>query len=334
MGPLKAGEDLQRFIRRHQRSGGAPLWFLKIDIQNFFPSIDLDVLYQIVARKLKNPRYLWLVKTVIYHRATAPGNFMLTSAKELWKKLPRYKSLFVTPANKGMPIGNLPSQFLANVYMNELDQFITHRLKGRYLYWQRYVDDIVLLHTDREVLRDLVPVIDGFLGERLKLKLNPKKTQIQPLAHGLDHLGFVYKPAARLVRRRVAASLKAKLAQAEQRACETPLDPASLCASANSHLGYFRYADSWRLRESIARQVAASRNLKEVVQMDARLETLKLVPDNRAQLAAEAREEQLKEEFAENFQGDPDRRDDYLKSWLPMGDVLEWAGAAFADAPH
>ena len=133
-GPLKAGEDLRRFINRHQHRGGAPLFYLKLDVQNFFPSIDLEVLYAVIAKHLENPQFLWLCKTVIFHRATLKGNFKLTSPKELWQRLPRYKSLFAAPLGKGLPIGNLTSQFFANIYMNQLDQFIAHRLKGRSLF--------------------------------------------------------------------------------------------------------------------------------------------------------------------------------------------------------
>lgn len=77
------------------------------------------------------------MKVTIFHRATVKGEFQLNSPKELWKKIPKYKSLFAALPHKGLPIGNLTSQFLANVYLNQLDQFIARKLKGKFLYWQR-----------------------------------------------------------------------------------------------------------------------------------------------------------------------------------------------------
>lgn len=84
-GPLRAGRDLRQFVRSHYQHGGAPLYYLQLDIQNFFSTIDLNVLCRLVEKHLENPLYSWLVKTVLFHRATHKGNFVLTSPKSLWK---------------------------------------------------------------------------------------------------------------------------------------------------------------------------------------------------------------------------------------------------------
>ena len=164
-----------QFIRRHMRHVRMPLYYLKMDVQNFFTTIDLNILYQIIEKHLENPLYRWLCKVVIFHRATAPGHFVLSSPKSLWRMMPRYKSLFYAPDNVGLPIGNLTSQFFANVYLGQFDQYVRHQLKGRALYWQRYVDDILFLSDRPEDLRRLIPLVTRFLHDELRLTINPKK---------------------------------------------------------------------------------------------------------------------------------------------------------------
>jgi RNA-directed DNA polymerase len=111
-------------VGRHARQRGTPLFYLKMDVQNFFATIDLKVLYRLLDRHLENDLYLWLCRVVIFHRATKKGAFVLTSPKSLWRMLPKYKSMFYAPDDVGLPIGNLTSQFFANIYMDHFDQYV------------------------------------------------------------------------------------------------------------------------------------------------------------------------------------------------------------------
>jgi hypothetical protein len=90
--------------------------------------------------------------------------------------------------NKGMPLGNLTSQFFANVYLNELDQFVKHKLRAKY--YIRYVDDFVILHESKEQLDNWKEEINRFLKERLKLELHPSKSKVLRLSGGINFLGF------------------------------------------------------------------------------------------------------------------------------------------------
>ena len=91
-------------------------------------------------------------------------------------------------SNKGMPIGNLTSQFFANVYLNELDYFVKNKLKCKY--YIRYVDDFIILHESKEQLEKWKKEISNFLKEKLKIELHPQKSKIIPLSKGIDFLGF------------------------------------------------------------------------------------------------------------------------------------------------
>lgn len=103
-----------------------------------------------------------------------------------------------TGPGKGLPLGNLTSQMLVNIYMNEFDQYTKHQLKARY--YVRYADDFVILHEDKKTLEALVPRISTFLRERLKLSLHPHKVEIRTYASGVDFLGWVHFANHRVLR--------------------------------------------------------------------------------------------------------------------------------------
>ena len=89
---------------------------------------------------------------------------------------------------KGMPLGNLTSQFFANIYLNELDYFVKHELKVKY--YIRYVDDFVILHRSKKRLAFYETKINEFLREKLKLELHPDKSKTSSLANGITFLGY------------------------------------------------------------------------------------------------------------------------------------------------
>ena len=121
----------------------------------------------------------------------------------------------------GMPLGNLTSQFFANVYLNELDQFVKHSLKARF--YIRYVDDFVLLGDNLETLIKWRQGIERFLFEKLLLRLHPKRRKLQPISNGIDFLGYIIRSDYILVRRRVINNLNSRLRHFERRHCETRL---------------------------------------------------------------------------------------------------------------
>ena len=148
-------------------------WVLKCDIRKFFASIDHPVLMEILTSRVSNKKVVSLLGNIV-------------------------ESFSSTAQGKGLPLGNLTSQLLVNVYMNEFDQFVKHKLKEKS--YVRYADDFVLLSHDRKHLESLVLQIDVFLRKRLNLELHPHKVSIGTFAAGVDFLGWVHFPDHRVLR--------------------------------------------------------------------------------------------------------------------------------------
>ncbi|MEJ0053394.1 MAG: RNA-directed DNA polymerase [bacterium] len=153
-----------------------------------------------------------------------------------------------TPRN-GVPIGNLTSQLFANVYMNELDQFIKHGLRVKH--YMRYTDDFVIVSGDRSYLESLIPEIGTFLEERLHLSLHPDKVFIRTYRQGIDFLGYVVLPGHIALRRKTKQRIIRKLRKraAEFRTGNT--SETTVLSSFNSYLGVLSHADAYRLTEEI-----------------------------------------------------------------------------------
>jgi hypothetical protein len=137
-----------------------------LDIRGFFFHIDKK-LFQIIARRVRDEALLWLARTIIFHDCTEQAVFK--TDRKLWRHIPAHKTLFGTENRRGLPIGNLTSQFFSNVYLNELDQFVKHRLKVRH--YLRYSDDFILVHEDPAQLLAWREQIQAFLAEQLRLSL-------------------------------------------------------------------------------------------------------------------------------------------------------------------
>jgi RNA-directed DNA polymerase len=115
----RAVRRLQSFMRRVTNNGTRRAFFLQLDIQGFFFNIDKEILYRIIARRTSDEKLLWLAKTLIFHDCTK--DVVIKGKKNLLKAVPPHKTLFNTENKRGIPIGNLTSQFFANVYLNEMD---------------------------------------------------------------------------------------------------------------------------------------------------------------------------------------------------------------------
>lgn len=228
-------------VRNELQKGG---FFLKLDIQAFFRSIDKDILFNLLQKKIvslhKEPEWkedmLWLCRTIISHDPVKDHVFCGQYPKNT---IPASKSLFYANG-RGLPIGNLTSQFFANVYMNELDQYI-HSLGFTHI---RYVDDFVIFSTKKEELTALISKIDEFLKQHLHLSLHPKKIILQHSSKGVDFLGYFLRPKYTLVRKRIVSRLKKKMRQGN---AKSPV--------LNSYFGHFRHANTFNLRKSICEKV-------------------------------------------------------------------------------
>ena len=247
---------LRAFTRKATCNGTKNVFYMQLDVRNFFMSISKDILYELIRAKCRDDNILWLVKTIIFHDPTK--DYLLKSPESLIRKIPRQKSLFDIEENRGLPIGNLTSQFFANIYLNGLDQFVKHELKCPY--YVRYVDDFVLIHPEKEVLIGWHDKIVRYLYEKLRLNLKPEKI-ILPVKNGIDFLGYIIRPDYVLCRNRVVNNLKERLKNFAQKlvGVENSIRtirydneiPDELFACLNSYLGHFGHADTHRLIKSI-----------------------------------------------------------------------------------
>jgi len=197
-GTLYAAKRLESKVRSITQNWSVPAFYLKCDLANFFVSIDKDVLFTQIAKKVTEPWWLALAKTILYHDPRTDYTFK--GKPQSIELVPAHKRLTNQPGKLGLPIGNLSSQFFANIYLNELDQHIKHRIGAKY--YIRYVDDFLLLHHSPQWLNAALADINSFLPSRLNANLNPSKTILQPIDRGVDFVGQVIMPWHRVTRKR------------------------------------------------------------------------------------------------------------------------------------
>ena len=228
-GTLYAAKRLEHHIRSASQNWSQPTFYLKADLANFFVSIDKRILGQLLDSKISEPWWQTLANLILMHDPRT--DYELRCSPALLRQVPPYKRLTSQPAHLGLPIGNLSSQFFANVYLNELDQFAKHQLRARH--YVRYVDDFVLLHESPQQLNTWLGRINDFLPARLGAQLNPKKNILQPVARGVDFVGQVIHPWHRTTRRRTVQHALQRVQHVDQ---------SNLCETANSYFGLFGQA--------------------------------------------------------------------------------------------
>lgn len=228
-GTLYAAERLEAKIRSATQNWSRRVHYLKLDLANFFVSIDKRVLQLLLAVRITEPWWLQLAETILFHDPRQ--DFELRGSPALLDLVPPHKRLASQPAHRGLPIGNLSSQFFANVYLDVLDQFVKHRLRCRH--YVRYVDDFILLHESPPWLNRAKAEIEHLLADRLAARINPAKTILQPVDRGVDFVGQVIKPWRRTVRRRTYHEAISRTATSEA---------PDLFITANSYFGMLRQA--------------------------------------------------------------------------------------------
>jgi len=196
-GTLAGIQRVSRFMRACSRDYTRDCYVMKLDIQSCFLSVDRQILRDLIFKKMwtlhteRDKRWiLWLTCRFIFHDYCHDCVDSTTSTQQ--QLLPSHKSLFFVPRSQGMPLGNLTSQLFANIYLHQLDQFVKHILKIRY--YARYVDDFVLLHTDKDYLLDCHRQIKLFLDEKLKMTLHPHKFYLQHHRRWVKFLGVMIYP--------------------------------------------------------------------------------------------------------------------------------------------
>jgi hypothetical protein len=279
-GSHAAVDRLQSFMRSRNGQG----WYLQLDIHNYFNSIDRRVLYRLLCHRLARceqrgvlPGPHALALRSLCHKLLANKVTEWVSDPAAAAKVPPHKRLANAAPHCGLPVGNLTSQFFANVYLNALDQFVKHTLKCRH--YVRYVDDFVLLADDAAQLRLWQGQIAEFLAATLALKCKDAAV-LQPLCQGVDFLGYRVFADHRRVRPRVVVHCRSKLQ--DFAACHVRQTPqgvwlragcpadrghagqdalAHLQAMLGSYWGHFAHAQSVRLRHALFEQFAWLKHL-------------------------------------------------------------------------
>lgn len=241
----RVGKGTHRALDRTQEFSRKYKYFLQCDARQFFPSIDHAILMAEFSRRVKDDKFLWLCETIL-----KSGEGVLANEYEM-----NYftgDNLFSANRPRGLPIGNLTSQFWANVYMNEFDHFVKRELKcAAYI---RYVDDFVLFSNDKKQLA-------GWRGQiiqktaALRLTLHEECAQIFPTNTGIPFLGFRIYPEYRLLKTRKAIHFRRKLNGLLKDHANGWLDFPKLNQTIQSWIHYVGYGDTWGLRRSVLSEV-------------------------------------------------------------------------------
>jgi len=200
---------------------------VQCDIKSYFASVDHEVLIRLLSRRIGDVRLLNLLGALVEHGGERTG--------------------------RGMPIGNLTSQVFANVYLDALDHFVKEVLRVRH--YIRYMDDFLLLASDRTEARERLAAVRIFLSEHLRLALNPRRIIVAPIDEPCDLVGYVHHSGGRSrVRRRSVRRLWRRLPVLQHRVDAGKMDRETARASVASWLGLAKHAATFRLSRSIFRQ--------------------------------------------------------------------------------
>lgn len=236
----RVGKGTHRALQRTQQFARRFPYVLQLDVQQFFPSIDHAILYDLLAAKLNDPGLRWLIGRIL-----SSGAGVLQEAYDMVYFAG--DDLFAAQRPRGLPIGNLTSQFWANVYLDPLDHFVTRRL--RCPGYVRYVDDLLLFGPDKATLRAWQAAVSERLA-RLRLTAHPG-AHPRPVTEGIPFLGFVTWPQRRRLKRRKGLYFRRRLAglAAAYRVGAIPL--AQLTTHVRGWINHVRFANTVGLRKAV-----------------------------------------------------------------------------------
>lgn len=218
-GMHKACLDVQGTMK-HCKNIWGEYYILKMDIKKYFENINKNIVYEILQRKIKDEKVLWLTKEILYSNN----------------------------GENNLPIGNYTSQMFANIYLNELDQYVKHKLKGKYYF--RYMDDAILIRKTKEETKQDLENIKEFLREQLKLELN-KKTQIFKNKQGINFCGYKINEYRLKIRDKGKRKLKIKVKKLEEKVKKGIINSKEAKRYLAGHLGYMKIVNVKNLKERL-----------------------------------------------------------------------------------
>ena len=227
-GTLKAILQFEKYQKKVSQNFTLPAYVLKADIRQYFDTVSHQHLLSVIQKKIPDPRVLWLIKTILANYKTKEEGI-------------------------GMPLGNLTSQFFANVYLNELDQFVKHQLRASY--YIRYVDDFIIFHRFQRQLEAYKTVIGIFLRKKLALQLHPDKSKVILLQRGVEFLGMKIFPHHQLIKKKNLRKFYRKYALLCDAYDEKAVTYDEIYDFLEGWIAYARQANTHKLRKRILQQL-------------------------------------------------------------------------------
>ena len=217
---IKVSENgkLKNLINTNQING----YCLKADIRHYFQEVSHKILLNAINGKIKDEKVIWLIERILENGGKN---------------------------GRSMPLGNLTSQFFANIYLHELDYFVKHKLKAKYHI--RYVDDFVILHNSKTQLELWKGQINLFLKEKLKLELHPEKSRIVSLSRGIDFVGFRNFYYFKLLRKRNIR----KMLFVVEKYKKGEITKEKIMESFQGWNAYAKWANSFKLRRKLSEKI-------------------------------------------------------------------------------
>ena len=216
-GTHRGVKRLYSLVRRVSKNYTGSCWALKCDIKKFFASVDHQILLDLLAKKVEDKDILWILSEIIESFGSEYGN------------------------GRGIPLGNITSQVFANIYLDNLDQFVKHELRVKY--YMRYADDFLILSNKKSELLKLIEPVEKFLSNELSLELHPDKTILRKLDWGIDFLGYIVLPHYILPRTKTKRRIFKKLRK--------KINSPNFNESLQSYLGYLSHSNSYMLAQRI-----------------------------------------------------------------------------------
>lgn len=238
-GAHRAADRLQYWLRKVSRKNER-YYYLKLDISKYFYRVDHAILLDILKNKIADKKLMELLETIIN---CEDMKFGLPAGVD-----PDQCSYEDRLSDVGMPIGNLTSQMFANVYLNELDQYAKHELRlRRYI---RYMDDIIVLHPDKQYLHELKDDIEDFINTRLNLQLN-NKTAIRPVSVGIEFVGFRIWATHRKLKKKTAKKMRKRIEYLQKAYARGEATLDNVRCSLQSYMGIMQHFNSYGLQKKI-----------------------------------------------------------------------------------
>lgn len=218
-GTHRAVSRLEKFCRKLSRNNSKNIFALKCDIRKFFDSVGQDILLELIRKKVVSEDAIWLIGKII-------------------KSFP-----------SGLPLGNVTSQLFANIYLNESDQFIKHKLKTKY--YLRYCDDFIILEESDKKLLNLIMPIGNFLKNKLKLNLHSDKIILRKHGQGIDFLGYVALPHCRVLRTKTRRRILKKILLKKRDLTVKKTSEKYFNQSLQSYFGILKHCRGYKIKQEI-----------------------------------------------------------------------------------